>query len=1280
MKKADAVELVCNTFEAPFERGQFVHFVRELLNSFDEEKAHKWKLIKNSFEDYVDSWERVGVYEQAEQRIDILIVHLKKETSLERARTMQRNFVAGYLRGDYGSTNEKDAALVAFVSADPVDWRFSLVKLEFAIEETEKGQLKGIEKFTPARRWSFLVGAHEKSHTAQTQLEPILADDESNPTLASLEAAFDIETVSDEFFDEYRRLFIETKSALDDVLLTEASLKSEFDAKQINSVDFAKKLLGQIVFLYYLQKKGWFGVPKDGQWGEGSKSFLRELFEKKHGAYHNFFNDVLESLFYEALRRDRSDVDHYYSRFDCKIPFLNGGLFDPIGDYDWWERDLLLPNALFANDEITNGDTGTGILDVFDRYNFTVREDEPFEKEVAIDPELLGKAYEKFNAIRPDNFDEYQAALSDGKGGSESKFNKKFGVYYTPREIVHYMCQQSLIQYLHTALNEKKTYRELGSGQQGMFGNEIKRGQLAMTAEADLAEISLKDIEDLILRGERIKENDARVVSKGRETPDYKFEIPDSIRLYASRVDEALAAVKVCDPAVGSGAFPVGMMNEIVKARDVLRVYGQTDQTHEFFEKASTYQFKRACIENSLYGVDIDPGAVEIAKLRLWLSLIVDEEDPQNIKPLPNLDYKLMQGNSLLGLPQEALLSNEMLTMLEEQKKAYFDETHPTRKTQFRKEINALFAKLVESARQFDPTLQEISFDFRTHFSEVFHEKDGYDIVIGNPPYIGEKGNEAIFHPIANSGLGRKYYSRWMDYFYYFFHKGLDITRNGSLIIYITTNYYFTATGAKKLRNDLKGRAEIVQIVDFGELKIFSEATGQHNAITFLQKSKQKKIFAENIQTERRGKITPEILASIISGSDERTKYFRVKQSGLFEDKDNSLRLAGYGDYSALPINLVLEKVKKQPYRLGDISDVLMGLVTRADRVSSAHFKIDPNLKASKGDGIFIISNKELKDLKLTKSDVETYVRPYFKNSDISRYYSKEKNKLWLLYLKDTGHPINLSDELNYHFSRYRVLLTKLKENFLKNKIAASFVKKWLSNGNYFVLFNPKEEAYFTSPKIVAPYRSKTNTFAYNDISWFASQDVCFILQSNKDFDLMYLLAILNSKLILEWLKKKGKKKGNILELMKKPLSDIPIPKPNPTQKYSIIEIVNQIIRKKTIDENANTNALERQLDALVYELYGLTEEEIAVVEGREVDSSAQPNAKPDKKEVKAPAIPVKVVEKKAVPVKKQVSPSDYGLYKCSECGSFFAGYEREEHVNEVHEGQDVEWVKMGGG
>jgi hypothetical protein len=428
------------------------------------------------------------------------------------------------------------------------DWRFSLVRMDYTFKQLPSGSVSVSEEFTPARRWSFLVGVNEKSHTAQSRLVTILANDEHAPSLEELENAFDIETVTKEFFLKYRDLFIRTKEELDRIVKKDLKIKENFEANGVDTVNFAKKLLGQIVFLYFLQKKGWFGVGRDEDWGTGSKHFLRELFEKKRCQYNNFFNDVLEPLFYEALRIDRSSSDDYYSRFDCKIPFLNGGLFDPIGNYDWVHTDINLPNTLFSNTRKTReGDIGDGILDIFDRYNFTVKEDEPLEKEVAIDPELLGKTYEKFNAIRPDNFDEFKKALKSGKSGEETKFNKKFGVYYTPREIVHYMCQQSLVNYLYTELNKEAPYHGKDGTQIFAFGNE----QLNLTVEdRTIPKIGRKDIETLIYSGEQVRQNEARVINEGRETRTYSHKMPEAIRNNAALIDQKLAEITVCDETV----------------------------------------------------------------------------------------------------------------------------------------------------------------------------------------------------------------------------------------------------------------------------------------------------------------------------------------------------------------------------------------------------------------------------------------------------------------------------------------------------------------------------------------------------------------------------------------------------------------------------------------------------------------------------------------------------------------------------------------------------------
>ena len=700
MDKQQARNIIRDTFENSFDKVRFIGFIKNLLNHIEDASfIYQGNYIPDAYKQYIKTLERIGKFSDGENSLDILIITLHKETSLERARTMQRNFIAWYLKGSRGG-DMKDAALVAYVSPDQADWRFSLVKMDYTFDKGKSGKMKVKEEFTPARRWSFLVGENERSHTAQSRLVNTLADDEHAPTLAELEKAFDIETVTKEFFLKYRELFLRTKEALDDVVKKGPKIKADFETKGVDTVNFAKKLLGQIVFLYFLQKKGWFGVGRDDDWGSGSKHFLRSLFAKKHGDYKNFFNDILEPLFYEALRIDRRHDDDYYSRFDCKIPFLNGGLFDPIGNYDWVHTDILLPDDLFSNSRKTKeGDEGDSILDVVDRYNFTVREDEPLEKEVAIDPELLGKAYEKFNAIRPDNFDEFTKALKSGKKGEENKFNKKFGVYYTPREIVHYMCQQSLINYLYTQAEEDG------------LSSAIRK----------------QDMEDLIEVGEMITEHEAAALIKqekikngSQKSTEYTALLSDSIRENAAAMDKWLAKIAVCDPAVGSGAFPVGMMNEIVRARNVLSVF-LSDQ------KRNDYEFKRRCIEHSLYGVDIDPGAVEIAKLRLWLSLVVDEEDIKSIKPLPNLDYRIVCGNSLLGVEKD-LLNDYLFDDLEELKSQHFKETNPSKKQEYKKCIDSLISQITKGHKEFD---------FEVYFSEVFHAKGGFALVSANPPYQG---------------------------------------------------------------------------------------------------------------------------------------------------------------------------------------------------------------------------------------------------------------------------------------------------------------------------------------------------------------------------------------------------------------------------------------------------------------------------------------------------------------------------------------------------------------
>ncbi len=239
MDRKQAERIISETFENKFDKNKFVIFLKNLLKSFEEKPfVYQGNYIPDAFKKYVSSLERVGKYVYDDKEIDLLIVYLEKEELLERARTMQRNFVAWYLKGSRGG-KLKDAALVAFVPHDSEDWRFSLVKMDYRLEETPSGKVK--EEFTPAKRWSFLVGKNEKSHTAKSRFISILMDDNHKPTLEELEQAFNVEVVTKEFFEKYRDLFVKTKLELDKILEREPKVKQEFESKNINTVDFAKK-------------------------------------------------------------------------------------------------------------------------------------------------------------------------------------------------------------------------------------------------------------------------------------------------------------------------------------------------------------------------------------------------------------------------------------------------------------------------------------------------------------------------------------------------------------------------------------------------------------------------------------------------------------------------------------------------------------------------------------------------------------------------------------------------------------------------------------------------------------------------------------------------------------------------------------------------------------------------------------------------------------------------------------------------------------------------------
>lgn len=1158
MDKTTAQRLVRDTFKAAFDKQRYRDFINEVCNGFDESKAQNMG-VPDAFAPHVKSCQRLGTFASPEGELaDVLVVHLTESFKLERTRTALRDFVAHKLKRD---ESYKEAGLVAFVAPDSQSWRFSYVRMEYETKRDPKtGKIRAEERLTPARRYSYLVGADEECHTAQSRFLALLQNTTDKPTLAQIEEAFSVESVTKEFFREYARLFEDTEAALADVVKRDKTLRDEFKAKGVSTVDFAKKLLGQIVFLYFIQKKGWLGVPKGGQWGDGPRNFLRQLANRAISEKKCLFNDVLEPLFYDTLATDRGH-DAWCKTFACRIPFLNGGLFEPLAGYDWEQTEITLANSVFTNQTRTDADDlGSGILDVFDRYNFTVNESEPLEQEVAIDPEMLGKVFE--NLI-------------------EDNRRKGLGAFYTPREIVHYMCQESLINYLDNGLNRPAT--PIGAAtpqpaeQPALFvdSSEKPKARAAQEEFTDVRQrvlIERKDLEEWVRQSDQFAHY-AAAIAAGTKGDNYP-KPPPSIRKFAAELDALLRDVTVCDPAIGSGAFPVGMMTEIVRARLALTPY-LTDVVER-----TAYQFKRHAIQNSIYGADVDSSAVEIAKLRLWLSLVVDEDDVQEIQPLPNLDYKIVGGDSLMGVEQD-LDSLPAFRRLEQLKPLYFNETNPRKKQEYRREIDSLIARLTRN--------KEI-FDFHVYFSEVFHRKHGFDLVIANPPYIGESGHKDLFRKTKDGPLAGFYLGK-MDYFYFFFHLALNLAGPQGEIAFITTNYYLTAAGGRKLRADFKQRALIRRLINFNELRIFESALGQHNIVTMLRKGVGEDAV-QTCETHRIGQANPQVLNCILRWNDTDSRYYEVAQTELYDGGENYIRLnrerAAAGSRKPL-INAILDKVAAQGEALGKIAIINQGVVSGCDYVSPRNEeKLPGNTEAIHGDGIFVLDLDNPRDRRVVNGFSESekkLLRKFYKNSDIHRFSCSAKTSKRLLYIGRDLDDLSESPQVLEHLQKFRAILRERRE--VENGTIKFFQLQW-----------PRSEDIFTGKKIVIPYRSEENAFAYNDEEWFCRSDCYVITQKYPNYALAYLLALLNSKLYFQWLFHRGKRKGKMLEMMQIPLSEIPIKPLDTAGQQQFTALTDRILAAKQRDAEADTSALERKIDELVYALYGLTPEEIQIVEG----------------------------------------------------------------------------------
>jgi hypothetical protein len=908
----------------------------------------------------------------------------------------------------------------------------------------------------------------------------------------------------------------------------------------VSTVDFAKKLMGQVVFLYFLQKRGWLGVPKGKNWGDGPRDFLRRLAKSQYGSYTNFFNDILEPLFYATLATDRGHLA-WCSQFQCRIPFLNGGLFEPLADYDWKKTDILIPNRLFTNtDPVDDGITGSGIFDVFDRYNFTVNEAEPLEKEVAIDPEMLGKVFE--NLI-------------------EDNLRRGVGAYYTPREIVHYMCQQSLINYLDTAINTREsTPKPVKARQVILLGTDAPQQTTLKVEEHDEA-VPRADIEIFVHLGEQISHNQAV------ET-NHRIKMPRSIEQNAKLIDDKLAAIAVCDPAVGSGAFPVGMMTEIVRARSSLTPY------FDAAPERTPYLFKRHAIQSCLYGVDIDAGAVEIAKLRLWLSLIVDEEDVRQIRPLPNLDYKIIVGNALVGFP----FRSARLSEIEQLKRQFFDESDHEAKINLRQRIDRLINASFAASRM--SLGFEVNFDFAIYFSEVFTGKGGFDVVIGNPPYIRIQAlNETVPEQVA---YFKQYYKSTArgnyDLYVVFVERGLQLLHAHGHLGFILPHKFFNAQYGLPLRGLIAQGRHLGHVLHFGHHQIFPGAT---NYVCLL--------FLARGGTEACRFARPESLADWLVS--QRAPEVSIASSRITDAEWNF----AVGKHAEL-----FERLQAMPVKLGAIADVFVGLQTSADDVFIMNF-------ISETARTITLRSKVLR----RDWTFETYLlHPVVSGTDVSPFGVLPRRQFILFPYHVSGEHADLipMKELAEAYPRAADYL-RLNRHRLEERERGKFKgDAWHRFGRSQNL-GIQRRVKLCVPRLVEYLHAAADLDGTHVLDNVDVGGVTLRSEAG-GHHLLYLMALLNSRLLRWYFPhisapfRGGYRSANKQFLALVPFRPIDFSVITERCEHeTVVKLVEQILAAKRRDPSVDTRTAEREIDEIVYRLYNLTLAEVALVESASADS-----------------------------------------------------------------------------
>lgn len=1003
--------------------------------------------------------------------IALLDVTLDDSKNIERSRVNIQQLIRSIM--DY-----RQHLMIIFHYEDVTNkqWRFSYAYKGDSLKDS-----------TSAKRYTYVFGKDYRGRTAAERFEVLAKSPRNNE---DFEKAFSVAALSDEFFDLYRAYYavfveyITGEKYTDEKKLNtiigrwnwlekdkSGQFTTTFDDNAKDVRDYIKKMFGRIVFLYFLQRKGWLYDAKDN----ADARYMRHLFDGAGDLKNTFLDDILELLFFYVLntKPEQRVQEASLAHKDItilpgweKIPFLNGGLFSQ-DDID--PKRCVFPAIYFDK-----------LFEFLDSYNFTIDENDQEDAEVGIDPEMLGRIFENL--------------LED---------NKDKGAFYTPKDIVDYMCRESIIAYLQDDKFSDK-------------GNELIR-EFIETLNIDLLDTKQRDY-----------------------------------------IEHRLLKVKICDPAIGSGAFPMGLVNLLSKIFIVLRTYKTIDQA----------KMKRHIMQQSIYGVDIEQGAVDIARLRFWLAMVVDENDPQ---PLPNLHFKIMQGNSLLesykgrdlsvltevnlGKPGTlGLQSEEAKSLISSLRRFYNVSDHSERQRIFNDIINNVRRQIHEltQSEEFMTDIREVSatdkfFLWHTWFADVFAQ-GGFDIIIGNPPYLKERDNKHIFEPVNNSLFGKRYHTGKMDYWFYFMHKAFDICKSNACVSFITSRYWINSAGAKKLIKRIKDIATIQSIVDIGSLKVFDNVVG-HHMIT-LRMSKQ--------NSNCNYYLVEEDIKNIISNNFVISR--KIPQKELITKKF---------EISVAEVS----KAHGSGKELCDFCDIAQGVVEASDRISSRMLSKNNLSGFNVGDGIFVLSEDEKANLNLSIEELSV-LGEYLGDGCLSRFCIKHSDRQIIYSDKTVREKIATMPE----FSRLKAHLDRM----------SPFIT---SSNKPYGLHRPRNKSAFTSKKIIGPSMFKTPSFAIDDNGIFAGMSYNIVVPFKPE-DIEWILAVLNSKYAENWFNNNAKHRGIGNDVGVEKLRSFPMP----IEHYKSFNQLKQLVLL-IMNGKQDLIELENQIDHIVYHLYDLTYDEVLIVD-----------------------------------------------------------------------------------